>query len=157
VYFRSQVILFSLFCVSLVQLNNKSWFREWSSAHATMKLIKQGCVSRDGESHSTSQVIVLRRLLLSHHTWIKGWKWRGAWGKESPATGPKWDPAQGEDPRPDTTTEAMKHSQKGTYRDCPLKGQTSSWKSQMQMLAPKQLARCWIREGWKTLRRRAIL
>jgi hypothetical protein len=21
-------------------------------------------------------------------------KWRGSWGKEGPATGPKWDPAQ---------------------------------------------------------------
>jgi hypothetical protein len=27
--------------------------------------------------------------------------------KEGPATGPKWDPAQGEVPRPDTITEAM--------------------------------------------------
>ena len=45
---------------------------------------------------------------------LQGWKWREAWGKEGPATGPKWDPAQGEVPRPDTITEAMEHSQKGT-------------------------------------------
>ena len=30
-------------------------------------------------------------------------------------TGPKWDPAQGEVPKPDTITEAMEHSQKWTY------------------------------------------
>jgi hypothetical protein len=39
---------------------------------------------------------------------------------------PKWDPAQEEAPRPDTITEAMQHSQKGTYHDCPLKDPTSS-------------------------------
>jgi hypothetical protein len=26
---------------------------------------------------------------------LQGQKWRGAWRKECPATGPKWDPAQG--------------------------------------------------------------
>jgi hypothetical protein len=36
-------------------------------------------------------------------------------------TRPKWDPAQGEDPRSDTVTEAIECSQKGTYHDCPLK------------------------------------
>ena len=45
---------------------------------------------------------------------LQGWEWRGARGKEGPATGAKWDPAQGEDPRNDTITEAMEHSQKGT-------------------------------------------
>ena len=93
---------------------------------------------------------------------LQGWKWRGAWGKEGPVTGPKWDPAQGEVPRPDTITEAMEHSQKGTYHDCPLKDPTSSWKSQMQIFAPNQWTEaadpcCWIREGWKKLRRRVIL
>jgi hypothetical protein len=34
--------------------------------------------------------------------------------KEGPETAPKWDPAQGEVPRPDTITEAMESSQKGT-------------------------------------------
>lgn len=27
---------------------------------------------------------------------MQGWKWRRAWGKESPVTGPKWGPAEGE-------------------------------------------------------------
>jgi len=58
-------------------------------------------------------------------------KWRGASGKEGPETGPKWDPAQGEAPRPDTITKVMEHSQKETYHDCPLKHSTISWKSQM--------------------------
>ena len=34
--------------------------------------------------------------------------------KGGPVTGPKWDPAQGEGPRPDTIIEAMEHSEKGT-------------------------------------------
>ena len=45
---------------------------------------------------------------------LQGWKWRGACGKEGPATGPKWDPSQGQFPRPETITEAMEHSQKVT-------------------------------------------
>ena len=50
-------------------------------------------------------------------------------------TGPKWDSAQGETPRPDTITEAMVHSQKGIYRDCPTKDPTSS---HMKIFAPNQ-------------------
>ena len=38
-------------------------------------------------------------------------------GQKGPETGPKWNPAQGEAPRPDTITEAMECSQKGTYHD----------------------------------------
>ena len=34
--------------------------------------------------------------------------------------------AQGEVPRPDIITEAMKHTQKGIYHDCPLKDPTNS-------------------------------
>jgi hypothetical protein len=34
--------------------------------------------------------------------------------KEGPATGPKWDPAQGEVPSSDTIIEAMEHSQNST-------------------------------------------
>jgi hypothetical protein len=45
---------------------------------------------------------------------LEEWKWRGARGKEGPVTSPKWDPTQGEVPRPDTITEAIEHSQKGT-------------------------------------------
>ena len=36
------------------------------------------------------------------------------WRKKGTVTGPKWDPAQGDAPKPDTITEAMEHSQKGT-------------------------------------------
>jgi hypothetical protein len=36
--------------------------------------------------------------------------------------GPKWNPAQGEAPRPDTE----KSSPTGIYHDCPPKGSTSS-------------------------------
>jgi hypothetical protein len=46
--------------------------------------------------------------------------------KEGPVTGPKWDPAQGEVPRPDNITEAMECPQRGIYHDCPLKDPTSS-------------------------------
>jgi hypothetical protein len=91
---------------------------------------------------------------------LQGWKWRGTWGKEGPETGPKWGPAQGEVPRHHTISEAMEHSQKGTYHDYPPKDWTSSWKSQMQIFAPNQWTEaadpcCWIREGWKKLRRRS--
>jgi hypothetical protein len=53
-------------------------------------------------------------------------------------------------PRPNTISEAMEHSQNGTYHDCPLKDPTSSWKSQMQISAPNQWTEaanpcCWIR------------
>jgi hypothetical protein len=73
-------------------------------------------------------------------------------------TRPKWDPAQGEVPRPDTITKAMGHSQKEIYRDCPTKDPRSSWKSQMQIVPPNQWTEaadpcCWIRKGWKKLRR----
>jgi hypothetical protein len=38
--------------------------------------------------------------------------------------GPKWNPVQGEVLRPDIVAEAVEHSQKGTYHDCPLKDPT---------------------------------
>ena len=46
--------------------------------------------------------------------------------KEGPATGPKWNPGQGEVPWPDIITETMEDSQKGTYHDCPPKDPTSN-------------------------------
>jgi hypothetical protein len=49
-----------------------------------------------------------------------------------------WDPAQGEVPRPDTTTEAVESSQKGIYYYSPLKNPTSSLKSQKQIFLPNQ-------------------
>jgi hypothetical protein len=45
---------------------------------------------------------------------LQEWKWRGGSGIEGPVTGPKWDTAQGEVPRPDTITEAMECSKQGT-------------------------------------------
>jgi hypothetical protein len=57
---------------------------------------------------------------------LQGWKWRGAWGEEGPATSPKWDPVKGEVPGPDTITEVMECPQKGTYHDCPTRDPTSS-------------------------------
>jgi hypothetical protein len=67
-------------------------------------------------------------------------------------TGPKWVPVQGDVPRSDTITEAMEHSQKGMYHDCPSKDPTSNLKSQMQTFASNQWTEaadicCWIREG----------
>jgi hypothetical protein len=41
---------------------------------------------------------------------LQGLKWRKPEEKEGPATDPTCDPAQGEIPRPDTITEAIKHS-----------------------------------------------
>ena len=69
---------------------------------------------------------------------LQGWKWRGTWGKQGLVTGPKWDPAQEESPRPDTITEDMECSQKGTYHDYPPEDPISSWKSQRQIFAPNQ-------------------
>jgi hypothetical protein len=51
---------------------------------------------------------------------------------------PKVDPAQGEVPRPDTITEAMKSSQKGIDHNYPLKDPISSWRSQIQILVSSQ-------------------
>jgi hypothetical protein len=58
--------------------------------------------------------------------------------KEGLATGPKWGPAHGEVPRPDTITEASECSQKGTYHDCPPKDPTISRKNQIQIFSPNQ-------------------
>jgi hypothetical protein len=40
-------------------------------------------------------------------------------------------------PQPDTITEAIKHSQKGIYHDCPPQ-RTNKQPSQMQIFAPNQ-------------------
>ena len=66
-----------------------------------------------------------------------------------PVIGPKWDPAQGEVPRPHAVTEAMVRSQKGTYHDCSLKEPTSSsWKSQKQIFTPNQWTEAADLCGW---------
>ena len=59
---------------------------------------------------------------------IQRWKWRGAQGKEGPETDPKRDPAQGESPRPDTTTEAMEYS--STHKKRP--NMTKLWNTQQE-------------------------
>ena len=41
-------------------------------------------------------------------------------------TGTKWDADRWEAPRSDIITEAMEHSQKGTYHDCTLEDPTSN-------------------------------
>jgi hypothetical protein len=51
-------------------------------------------------------------------------------------TGPNWDPAQGDAPRPHTITDAMVCLQIWDYHDCLLKDPRSSYKSQMQIFAP---------------------
>jgi hypothetical protein len=73
-----------------------------------------------------------------------------------------WDPAQEETLRPDTITDDILCLQPGAYNDCPLRGPTSSWKSQMQIFIPNQWTKAadawgWIRESWTKLRRRATL
>jgi len=84
---------------------------------------KTGHHVRDGVAIPQSK---LRPIILPRLKEKQGWKWRRSWRKESPATAPKWNPAQVEAPRPDTITEAMGHSQKGTCHDCSLKDPTSS-------------------------------
>jgi len=79
---------------------------------------------------------------------LQSQKWRRAWGKRGPVTGPKWDPAQREAQRPDTIIEAMECSQKGVYHDCPPTDPTSSWKSQIQICAPKQWTEAADPCGW---------
>jgi hypothetical protein len=75
--------------------------------------------SSDGRcSHTTVKMLTQNYSYLKE---LKGWKWR-----EHQEKSPKWDPAKGEIPRPDTITETMEGSQKGTYYDCPLEEQTSS-------------------------------
>ena len=82
---------------------------------------------------------------------LQGQKSRRDWGKGGPKTGPKWEPAQGEVPRPETVTEAMEHSHKGIYHDCHQKNPKNSWKSHVQIFTPNQWTEAvdlcgWIRE-----------
>jgi hypothetical protein len=51
-------------------------------------------------------------------------------------TGPKWDPAQGEVPRPDTITEAMEHSQKGSIMTVLGKTQEAAKRVRCRYLHP---------------------
>ena len=49
-------------------------------------------------------------------------------------TSPTWDPSHGWAPNPDTITDVMLYLQTGTYHGCPLRGSTSSWLWQKQIL-----------------------
>jgi hypothetical protein len=104
------------------------------------ELIEPTCSRKTGRTSSEGGGCHPTVTPLTHNCFclreLQGWKWRGAWGKEGPVTETKWNPAQGEAPRPDTITEAMECSQKEIYHDCPLKDPKSSWKSQMQIFAP---------------------
>ena len=68
--------------------------------------------------------------------------------KGGPVAGPNWDPAQKEAPRPGIITADKMCLQKGGYHDCPLKGPTNSWKSQMQIFAPNQSTETGKPYGW---------
>jgi hypothetical protein len=48
--------------------------------------------SNEGGGHPTVTTLTHNCSCLKE---LQGWKWRGSRGKEGPATGPKWDPAQG--------------------------------------------------------------
>ena len=67
--------------------------------------------SNEGGRHATVTTLTHNCAYLKE---LQEWKWRGAWGKDIPETGPKRDPAQEEVPRPDTITKTMECSQKGT-------------------------------------------
>lgn len=56
-------------------------------------------------SHSERHVSINSDIWLIFIKVLQGQKWRR--GKGGPATGPNWDPTQGEAPRLDTITEAM--------------------------------------------------
>ena len=76
--------------------------------------------------------------------------------------GSKWDPAQEGALRPNTITEAMECSQKGTYHDCPLKDPTAAERVICRYLYPtngQKLLTPVVELGgrWKKLRKRVIL
>jgi hypothetical protein len=56
--------------------------------------------------------------------------------KEGSATGPKWNPAQGEVPRSDTNTEAMESSQKGPTMTALRKTQQAAERVRCRYLHP---------------------
>ena len=77
-------------------------------------------------------------------------------------TGPKWDPAQGEAPRPNTITEAVECSQKGHIMTALEKTQKTAEKVRCRYLHPINGQKLLtlvaeLGKSWKKLRRRAIL
>jgi hypothetical protein len=67
---------------------------------------------------------------------LQGWKWRGAWGKEGPARGPKWDPAQGEASRPDTVTKLCSTHKEGQTMTALQKTQKAAERVRCKYLHP---------------------
>ena len=77
-------------------------------------------------------------------------------------TGPKWNPAQGEFPRPDTITEAMECSQKGPIMITLWKTQQAAKRVRCRYLHPTNGQKLVVPvvelgKSWKTLRGKATL
>ena len=66
---------------------------------------------------------------------IQGQKWSRHWRKGHPVIRPTWDPSYACSPSPDTITEAMLCVQTRAWHGYTLKGSTSNWLRQMQMLS----------------------
>ena len=84
------------------------------------------------------------------------------WWKWGPVKGSRWGPAWGKAPRPYTTTEAMKCSQKGAYYDCTRMTQKATGRVRCRYLHPTNGQKLLIPlvqwgKSWKKLRRRATL
>ena len=121
VHFPSQVphslpLVFAFFYLPNVtevsSLEHFSLFTFLSFADLGICLQQEDKASNEGEGDHPIVTSLTHKCSCLKELW--GWKWREAWGKEGPVTGSKWDPDQGDVPRPDTITEAMEHSQKGT-------------------------------------------
>ena len=89
-------------------------------------------------------------------------KQRRAWWKWGPVNGSRWGPAWGKAPRPYTTTEAMKCSQKGAYYDCTRMTQKATVRVRCRYLHSTNGQKLLIPlvqwgKSWKKLRRRATL
>jgi hypothetical protein len=93
---------------------------------------------------------------------LQGQKWRTDLGKGDPVTVSNWDPAQGEAPRHDTITEAMEHSQKRTYHDCPLNDQQAAGRVRCRYLYTTNRQKLLtpvvkLGKNWNRLKRRVTL
>jgi hypothetical protein len=112
---------------------------------------KTGHQVRDGFTIPQSKTLTHNCSCLKE---LQGWKWRRAWGKEGPGTGPNKDPVQVEAQGMTLLLRIHYHwsaHKKETYHDCLPKCPTSSWKCPMQTFAPNQWTEaadpwCWIRE-----------
>jgi hypothetical protein len=68
--------------------------------------------------------------------------------KDSPMANPNWDPSHGRAPRPDTISEAMMYLQMGAWHGCLLRGPTSRWQRQKQILTPNHWTEVRDPYGW---------